>query len=255
MRTARLGLLPVVVLAAGLVTPRLRRRPGVPARRRRIPHVQRDGGRGRGDRRRVTPIVRRFSIGRVYQGRELWAVKVSDNVARRRARAGGPVRRPPPRRRAHEPGDDARASSTGSSTGYGTDATITSLVNTREIWIVFDDEPRRREYDIAGRHVTTTGARTASPTPGSTRDRHRPQPQLRLSAGAAGGGPSANPRAITLSRADGVLGARDAGVPRLRREPRGRRPPADHGRDHASTTGRLVMWPLRLHADRTSRPT
>ena len=52
-------------------------------------------------------IVKRFSIGTSYQGRDLWAVKVSDNVGARRARAGGPVRRAPPRRRAHEPGDDA----------------------------------------------------------------------------------------------------------------------------------------------------
>src|SRR5439155_340336 len=34
--------------------------------------------------------------------------------------------------------------------GYGTDPTITSLVNGREIWIVFNVNPDGGEYDISG---------------------------------------------------------------------------------------------------------
>ena len=37
-------------------------------------------------------IAKRFSIGKSYQGREIWAMKISDNVAHGRGRARGPVR-------------------------------------------------------------------------------------------------------------------------------------------------------------------
>ena len=45
-------------------------------------------------------IVSIFSIGKSYQGRDIWVAKVSDNVATDEARARGPDRRPPPRPRA-----------------------------------------------------------------------------------------------------------------------------------------------------------
>ena len=45
-------------------------------------------------------LVDVFSIGKSYRGRNIWAAKISDNVARRRARARGPHRRAPPRARA-----------------------------------------------------------------------------------------------------------------------------------------------------------
>ena len=38
-------------------------------------------------------IVKRFSIGQSYKGRELWAAKISDNVGDGRERARGAVRR------------------------------------------------------------------------------------------------------------------------------------------------------------------
>ncbi len=54
----------------------------VPARRRGVPRLRRDGRRGPEHGRRAYPgLVSRFSLGRSYQGREIWAAKVSDNVA------------------------------------------------------------------------------------------------------------------------------------------------------------------------------
>ena len=93
-------------------------------------------------------IVRRFSIGRSYQGRELWAVKVSDNVATDEA----------------EPevlftcNQHAREHLTlemclyilNELTGqYGSDSRITAAVNGRETFIVFTVNPDGAEYDIA----------------------------------------------------------------------------------------------------------
>ena len=58
-------------------------------------------------------IVAISSIGKSYQGRDIWVAKVSDNVADGRARARGPVRFAPPRPRAPlaraDPGDPALA--------------------------------------------------------------------------------------------------------------------------------------------------
>jgi carboxypeptidase T len=93
-------------------------------------------------------LVRRFSVGRSYQGRELWAAKVSDNVATDEA----------------EPealftcGQHAREHLTIEmclyllnelTSRYGSDSAITTTVNTREIYIVFNLNPDGSEYDIA----------------------------------------------------------------------------------------------------------
>jgi carboxypeptidase T len=94
-------------------------------------------------------IVRpRFSLGSSFEGRQLSAVKISDNVG------------------SDEPepevlftcGQHAREHLTIEmclyvlhelANQYGTDTRITSLVNTREIWIVFNMNPDGSEYDVA----------------------------------------------------------------------------------------------------------
>ena len=95
-------------------------------------------------------IVEHFSIGRSYQGRELWAAKVSDHVATDE----------------NEPevlfdglhhGDEhmslemTLAILRWLTTGYGSDARITRIVDTREIWIIFAMNPDGATYDITGR--------------------------------------------------------------------------------------------------------
>jgi hypothetical protein len=93
-------------------------------------------------------IVSRFSLGTSYQGRQLWAVKISDNVATDESEpevlftAGQHAREHLTIEMAlyllHEFAD-----------GYGTDSRITGIVNTREIYLVFNLNPDGSEYDIA----------------------------------------------------------------------------------------------------------
>jgi carboxypeptidase T len=111
-------------------------------------------------------IVKRFSIGKSYGGRELWAAKVSDNVTTDE----------------HEPevlfdglhhADEHMSQEMTLAilkwltTGYGSDPRVTSLVNTREIWIIFGLNPDGATYDIAGR-AYHHWRKNRQPTPGSS---------------------------------------------------------------------------------------
>jgi uncharacterized protein YxeA len=93
-------------------------------------------------------LVSYFSIGQSYEGRELWAAKVSDNVTTDE----------------DEPEvlflglHHAREHLTVEMTlyilnllagQYGSDAQVTNLVDTREVYIVFNVNPDGGEYDIA----------------------------------------------------------------------------------------------------------
>jgi hypothetical protein len=93
-------------------------------------------------------LVYTFSIGQSYQGRELWAAKISDNVETDE----------------EEPEvlfigqHHAREHLTVEMTlyilhlladAYGTDPQITDLVDTREIYIIFSTNPDGSEYDVA----------------------------------------------------------------------------------------------------------
>lgn len=93
-------------------------------------------------------IASKFSIGKSYENRDIWAVKISDNVATDEA----------------EPEvlfvglHHAREHLTVEMTlyilhllvdNYGTDTRITNIVNAREVYIVFNINPDGGEYDIA----------------------------------------------------------------------------------------------------------
>jgi carboxypeptidase T len=94
-------------------------------------------------------IVAISSIGKSYQGRDLWVAKVSDNVA---------IDEPEPEvlldslhhAREHLSLEQNLAVLRWLTEGYGTDAAIARLVNTREIWIVFAVNPDGAEYDLTG---------------------------------------------------------------------------------------------------------
>ena len=110
-------------------------------------------------------IVSRFSVGLSYEGREMWAAKISDNVATDE--------------------DEPEVLFVGQhharehislemtlyilhllADNYGTDQQITDLVNSREIYIVFDTNPDGGEYDIAtGSYASWRKNR--QPNPGS----------------------------------------------------------------------------------------
>jgi carboxypeptidase T len=96
-------------------------------------------------------IVHRFSIGTSYQGRDIWAVKISDNVMTDEAEPevlfDG----------LHHSDEHMSQEMTLAilkwlTTGYGSNTRVTNLVNRREIWIIFGLNPDGATYDIAGRH-------------------------------------------------------------------------------------------------------
>jgi carboxypeptidase T len=107
-----------------------------------------------------------FSIGRSYEGREIWAAKISDNVE---------TDEPEPEvlfdggihGREHLATEMAVLLFRSLVDGYGIDDRITRLVDTREVTIVFNLNPDGSEHDH-----TATGYRSwrknRQPTPGST---------------------------------------------------------------------------------------
>lgn len=89
-----------------------------------------------------------FSIGVSYQGRTIWAGKISDNV-------NVDEDEPEVLFTCHQHAREHLTVEMGLyilhmlTDEYGTDPQITNLVNNREIWIVFDTNPDGGEYDIS----------------------------------------------------------------------------------------------------------
>jgi carboxypeptidase T len=94
-------------------------------------------------------IVRKLSIGQSYQGRHIWAVKISDNV-------GTDEDEPEVlfdalhHAREHLTVEQALAILRWMTNGYGSDARVTRLVDRRETWIVFMVNPDGGQYDLTG---------------------------------------------------------------------------------------------------------
>jgi len=93
-------------------------------------------------------LVRRFSLGRSHEGRELWAAKISDAVATDDAEPESLI----------QCGQHAREHLTIEmclyllnelTRSYGTDARVTNVVDSREIYLVFNVNPDGAEYDVA----------------------------------------------------------------------------------------------------------
>jgi len=111
-------------------------------------------------------IVQVFSIGQSQEGREIWAAKVSDNV-------GLDEREPEV---LYDGGHHGLEHMSTEMTlrildwlteGYGSDPRITSIVDNREIWIVFSVNPDGASYDIAGGRFRRW-RKNRQPTPGSS---------------------------------------------------------------------------------------
>jgi hypothetical protein len=111
-------------------------------------------------------IVRKFSIGRSYQGRELWAAKISDHVA---------IDENEP-----EVMFDSLVHAREHITvemnlyllhlfagNYGSNRRITRLVNTREIYLIFMVNPDGGEYDISN-GVLHSWRKNRQPIPNSS---------------------------------------------------------------------------------------
>ena len=205
-----------------------------------------------GARRTYPSIVQVFSIGKSYEGRDIWIAKVSDNVTVDEAEPEVLIDALH-HAREHLATEQALAVLRWLTHGYGTDATVTRLVNTREVFIIFALNPDGLRYDLTG-----------SPFRGWRKNR---QPNARTTAigtdlnrnygyrfGCCGGS-SGNPSSIIYAGARAVLGARDAGPPRLRGQPRRRRRPADPDPRHAPHQRPAHPVAVRVHEGRRARPT
>ncbi|MFD9611384.1 M14 family metallopeptidase [Streptomyces sp. NPDC059083] len=93
-------------------------------------------------------IMSRRVIGKTYQGRDIVAIKVSDNVATDENEPEVLFTHHQ-HAREHLTVEMALYLLRELGAGYGTDPRITSMVNGREIWIVPDLNPDGGEYDIA----------------------------------------------------------------------------------------------------------
>ncbi len=94
-------------------------------------------------------IVSVFSIGKSYQGRDIWMAKVSDNVTEDEAEPEVLVDALH-HAREHLTSEQALALLRWLTTGYGSDETVKRLVDTREIFIVFALNPDGMRYDLTG---------------------------------------------------------------------------------------------------------
>jgi len=192
-------------------------------------------------------IVKRFSIGKSYQGRDIWAVKISDNV-------NVDESEPEVMFDGTHHSDEHMATEMTLHIlhwlvdGYGVDPRITAIVNTREIWIVFVVNPDGAEYDISGGHFHFW-RKNRQPTPGTSSigtDLNR-----NYSYHWGGGGrTSTNPQAITYRGVAAFSTRRGPGDARLHGQPRRQRPPADPGRDHLPRIRPPRDVAVRLHPDR-----
>ncbi|WP_433046120.1 M14 family zinc carboxypeptidase [Dactylosporangium sp. CS-033363] len=186
-------------------------------------------------------ILRKTSLGTSYEGRDIPVIKISDNVATDEDE-------PEVLYTAHQ---HAREHLTVEmalylikqlTDNYGTDARITNVVNSREIWIVPDMNPDGGEYDIA------TGAyrswrKNRQPNAGSSNVGTDLNRNWGYNWGCCGGssgttssetyrGPSAFSAPETQRVRDFVLSRRVGGVQQIK----------THIDFH--TYGKLVLWPF-----------
>jgi hypothetical protein len=184
-------------------------------------------------------IVQHFSIGSSYEGRTLWAAKVSDNV-------GTDEAEPEVLYEGLHHGDEHMGLEMTLrilhwlTDGYGTDERVTKIVDGREIWIVFAVNPDGAEWDIRdGRfhHARKNRQPNANGTIGTDLNRNYGY------RWGGGGLTSTNPRAITYR------GASAFSAPETRAFQDFLASRVVDGRQQIRAAisfheyGRLVMWP------------
>ena len=111
-------------------------------------------------------IAQRFSIGTSYEGRQIWGVKISDNVATDESEPEVLI---VAQIHANErsAGEMALYLMNLLVDDYGSDSRITDIVNRREIWIVPMANPDGAEYDMSD-GVFRHWRKNRQPIPGST---------------------------------------------------------------------------------------
>jgi hypothetical protein len=185
-------------------------------------------------------IIDLFSIGQSYEGRSLWVVKVSDNAALDESE-------PEVLFEFHLHGREHLTVEQGLyilhllTDEYGIDSQITSLVNSREVLILFDANPDGGEYDhVTGNYVSWRKNR--QPNAGSTyvgTDLNRNWSYQWGCCGGSSGSPSSNtyrgPYPFSAPEADAIRSFVESRVID------GKQQITVHVDFH--TYGELILWP------------
>ncbi len=190
-------------------------------------------------------IVRVFSIGTSYGGRKLWAAEVSDNVGRDE---GEPevLFDGLHHAREHLSAEmsiyilDMLTRQYGKSSDVG--RRVTKQVDGRRTWIVFMANPDGLQYDLTGSPYRSW-RKNRQPTPGSSGDRYRHQPQLRLPLRLLRR-LIGRTRRLELPWTGGLVDARGPRPARLRQRSRGQRAaahPHPHQLPHRRRAGAVAV--------------
>ncbi|HET6379788.1 MAG TPA: M14 family zinc carboxypeptidase [candidate division Zixibacteria bacterium] len=184
-------------------------------------------------------LVRVFSIGKSYQGREIWAAKVSDNVATDEAEPEV-MFDALHHAREHLTVEQALYLFRELVEDYGVDSRVTNLVNAREVWIIFAVNPDGWYYDLSI-YPYANWRKNRQPAPNGVigTDPNRNYGYRWGCCGGSSGNPSAwnyrgpEPWSAPEVRAvrDFVLSRRVGGVQQIR----------THITLH--TNGELILWP------------
>jgi carboxypeptidase T len=111
-------------------------------------------------------IVDVFSIGESHQGRAIWAAKISDAVGTDEAEPEV-LFDSLHHAREHLTLEQSLAILRWLTDGYGSDARVTRMVDTREVWIIFAVNPDGAEYDLTGSPYRAW-RKNRQPNPGSS---------------------------------------------------------------------------------------
>ena len=185
-------------------------------------------------------IAQRFSVGTTYQGRSMWALKISDNVGVDESEPevlydGGT------HADEHMGVEMALRIAHWFVDGYGKDERITNIVNSREIWVIINVNPDGSEYDISNGRFHFW-RKNRQPTPGTGYIGTDLNRNFGYKWGG-GGRTSSNPAAITY-RGPHAFSAPETRAIRdflASRVVNGRQQIRTHITFHEA--GRLVMWP------------
>lgn len=190
-------------------------------------------------------IVKVFSIGKSYQGRDIWVAKISKDVA---LETGKPeiLFDALHHAREHLTVEQALYTLHMLADGYATDPTVTTLVDSRVVFIIFEVNPDGGEYDLTG----TTGThvpyrawrKTRQPNPGSSYIGTDPNRNYGYHWGCCGGS-SSNPASLDY-RGRAPWSSKEVQVVRDFVNSRvigGRQQIKAHITFH--TNGQLILWP------------
>ena len=133
-----------------------------------------------------------FSIGESYQGRDIWAAKISDNVHDDESEPEVLIDALH-HAREHLTVEQALATLRWLTRDYATDGTVRSLVNGREIFIIFALNPDGMRFDLTG-NPFRAWRKNRQPNAGSTAvgtDLNRNYGYKWGCCGGSSGGPSA----------------------------------------------------------------